>query len=85
MGNSIKRLPKLSQLTAPSAISVARLVLSSRLICATDDPRITGSISRTMRFTRGSRGFQRGRGSSRSASSDGSCDPSCSTPAANTA
>ncbi len=54
LGNSIRRLPKLSQLTAPVPTRVARLVLSSRLICATDEPTITGSISLTMRRTRGS-------------------------------
>ena len=85
-GNSISRSAYQSQLTLPLAGRKEAMMESSiRLICATEEPNMIGSIILMMRLTRGSCQAQRGRGSRPRAISEGNWNNSCTMPATNTA
>ena len=79
-GNSIRRSAKYSQVTLPVTRKDAKMVLISRLICATDTPSVAGAIKVRMRRTPGSLNFKVGRGNMPSFIRCGSIHASCNTP-----
>ncbi len=84
IGNSTRRSAAYIQVTLPTMRKDAMIVSSSSDTCATEEPKIPGSIRRAMRFTPSCARSKRGRGRSRSACMAGKSATSCTMPATNT-